>query len=53
MGAFSQVNKCINKDTGEVCAVKIITKGLKNKQEHNNYLEETQILQTMDHPNVI
>ena len=52
-GAFSQVNKCANIDTGEVCAVKIITKGLQKNEKEYNYLEEIQILQSMEHPNVI
>ena len=39
-GAFSEVNKCTNIETGEVCAVKIITKGFNKKDEQYNYLEE-------------
>lgn len=52
-GAFGRVCKCVNKETREVVAVKVIPKTGLSKQRVQQILSEANILGTLDHPNIV
>lgn len=52
-GAFGRVCKCLNKETKEVVAVKVIPKTGLSKQRVQQILSEANILGTLNHPNIV
>lgn len=52
-GAFGRVQKCKNKATGEVCAVKIINQFEMSQQEKVRLQYEIDILKNLNHPNIV
>ncbi|CAD8110074.1 unnamed protein product [Paramecium sonneborni] len=52
-GAYGEVRKGIHKQTGIMRAVKIIHKSQTTKEEQERLMNEVQILQKLDHPNII
>ncbi|CAG9326197.1 unnamed protein product [Blepharisma stoltei] len=54
-GAFSKVYQCLDKLTGNTCAVKMITKKELSQEmlTSTNKLQEIQVLKTLDHPNIL
>jgi len=52
-GKYGVVKEAIDKTTGEVLAVKIVSKSKLGKVELESIKDEVKILQTMDHPNII
>ncbi|CEM08786.1 unnamed protein product [Vitrella brassicaformis CCMP3155] len=49
-GAFGQVRAAIEKETGGRRAVKMI---LKNEAQHHELVNEVEIMQQLDHPNIV
>jgi calcium-dependent protein kinase len=52
-GAFGEVRKCVQRETGQVRAVKIIFKDNATEEELKRILREVEILKRLDHPNII
>ncbi|CAD8205468.1 unnamed protein product [Paramecium pentaurelia] len=52
-GAYGEVRKAIHKSTNLMRAVKIIHKSQTTKQEQERLINEVEILQKLDHPNII
>ncbi|OHS97745.1 CAMK family protein kinase [Tritrichomonas foetus] len=53
-GSFSTVCKCVNKDTGKECAVKIVPKkNLRNKSDLEGFQREINSLSLLQHPNIV
>lgn len=52
-GKFSSVFECVNKVTGEVCAVKVMDKNSISADERKLLKSELQVLKMCIHPNII
>ena len=52
-GAYGVVGKCINKDSGAVRAVKLLSKAKLSKDELKNIANEIKIVKELDHPNIV
>eukprot|EP01017_Pseudomicrothorax_dubius_P003273 TRINITY_DN10426_c0_g1_i7.p1 TRINITY_DN10426_c0_g1~~TRINITY_DN10426_c0_g1_i7.p1 ORF type:complete len:428 (-),score=113.13 TRINITY_DN10426_c0_g1_i7:461-1744(-) len=52
-GAYGEVRKAKFKKTGEIRAVKIISKSAQSPEEQEKLINEVQILKSLDHPNII
>lgn len=52
-GAFAQVKLAVDKENGEQCAIKVIKKHGYNQKEMEFLVRETQIMKSVDHPNVV
>jgi calcium-dependent protein kinase len=52
-GAFGEVRLCTHRKTGAKRAVKIIKKSFLQGKEETRFLQEIEILKTMDHPNIV
>lgn len=52
-GTFGEVRKWINKKTKAVRAVKIMRRSALTENEKTKFLQETAILRSLDHPNII
>ena len=52
-GAFSKVQKCKKRSTGEVFCVKIIDKMLLESEERMRLKYEIDILKNLNHPNIV
>ena len=45
--------RCVNRETGERWAVKILEKRLLQSQDVNRYLKEIYILKNLEHPHIV
>lgn len=52
-GVTSKVYKCLNSETGERWAVKILEKKLLKKDDVNRFLKEIYILKNLEHPHIV
>ena len=52
-GACAEIRKCVQRETGQVRAVKIIYKENATEEELKRILREVEILRKLDHPNII
>jgi calcium-dependent protein kinase len=52
-GAFGEVRKCINRNTKNVRAVKLIRKDAMTPEEEQAFQDEIAILGKLDHPNIL
>ena len=52
-GSYGKVFKAYDKKTKNLCAVKIITKKKKKKEDLKKILQEIEILKSLNHPNII
>lgn len=52
-GAFGRVQKCKNKSTGEMCAVKVIELAQMTETEKVRLKYEIDILKNLNHPNIL
>lgn len=52
-GAYGEVRKCYNRETGALRAVKIINKKYLEEEEKAKLLNEVDVLRQMDHPNIL
>ncbi|CDR94798.1 calcium-dependent protein kinase 4, putative [Babesia bigemina] len=53
-GSFGEVLLCLNRETGQQYAVKVILKSsVKRKGDHESLLREVNVLKSLDHPNIM
>lgn len=52
-GAFAKVRKAVHKDTGKVCAVKILRKKKMNKDQKTLLEREIAVMAKLKHPNIV
>lgn len=52
-GAFSNVYRARDTQTGQECAIKVVRKFEMNSNQRANILKEVQIMRQLDHPNIV
>ena len=52
-GAFGSVRKITHRKTGEVRAVKTISKNSLSEEEKQSFFNEVAVLKAVDHPNIL
>jgi len=52
-GNKSRIYKCVHQETGEIRAVKILTKSRRNDEDRELYQHEFKMMKKLDHPNVV
>lgn len=53
VGSFGRVVKAVDKSTGDMCAVKVISKDCVNPSMASQLLHEADILSNLSHPNIV